>query len=241
MTKNDFLSTLAAELKKRSIADTDDIVSEYEQHFTFKMTDGYGEEEIVGKLGDPVLIAAQFDADDSDTVKWPAKWMARGAFVLVAFPVALFFLMLLVTAVTLMAFAMVSGALAVILFADINVYSLIPPMPYWNGVVFGIAAAALAVLLAVGCIYYVAFIRQLARAYGRLRHNVMASASGTAPLPYLAIYPQLAGKTNRRLRLLALLSFALCSISLILGILVAVLTTGSIEFWHAWNWFAMAR
>ena len=239
MTKNEFLSTLAAELKRRTIADTDEIVSEYEQHFTFKMADGYSEEEIVAKLGDPVLIAAQFEPADSDPDKLLTKWMVRGAFVVAAVPVALFFLMLIVTAVTLMAFAMSFGALAVILFADINVYSLIPPMPYWNGAVFGIAAAALAVLLAVGCVYYVAFIRQLARAYGRLRHNLIASVSGTAPLPYLAVHPQLGGKINRRLRLAALLSFALCAISMLLGIIVAVLSTGTIEFWHAWNWFAM--
>ena len=239
MTKNEFLSTLAAELKRRTIADTDEIVSEYEQHFTFKMADGYSEEEIVAKLGDPVLIAAQFEPAASDPDKLRTEWMVRGAFVLVAIPVALFFLMLIVTAVTLMAFALAFGALAVILLAGINIYSLIPPMPYWNGAVFGIAAAALAVLLALGCVYYVAFIRQLGRAYGRLRHNLIASVSGAAPLPYLAIHPQLAGRTNRRLRLAALLSFVLCAISLFLGIIVAVLSAGTIEFWHAWNWFAM--
>ena len=239
MTKNEFLSTLAAELHRRTIADTDEIVSEYEQHFTFKMADGYSEEEIVAKLGDPVLLAAQFEPARSDLGNWRTEWMVRGAFVLVAFPVALFFLMLIVTAVTLMASAMSFGAAAVILLADINVYSLVPPMPYWNAAVFGIAAASLAVLLAVGCVYYAAFIRQLARAYRRLRHNVIASVSGKAPLPNLAIHPQLAGKTNRRLRLLALLSFALGAMSLILGILVAILSTGSFEFWHVWNWFAM--
>jgi hypothetical protein len=148
--------------------------------------------------------------------------------------------MLIVTAITLAAMAISFGALAVVLFADLNVYSLIPPMPYWNGAVFGLAAAALALLLAVGCVYYTAFIRQLARAYQRLRHNIMASASGTAPLPYLPIYPQLGGKTKRRLRLLALLSFALCTVSLILGILAAILSTGSFQFWHAWNWFSGA-
>ena len=129
MTKNEFLSTLAAELKRRTIADTDEIVSEYEQHFTFKMADGYSEEEIVAKLGDPVLIAAQFEPAASDPDKLRTEWMVRGAFVLVAIPVALFFLMLIVTAVTLMAFAMSFGALAVILFAGIKVYSLVPRMP----------------------------------------------------------------------------------------------------------------
>lgn len=240
MTKNDFLSTLTAELKRRDMADTQEIVSEYEQHIAFKMADGYSEEEIVAKLGDPFLIAAQFETDDSQAEKRRSKWLAIGALFILAFPVALGFLMLIVTAISLAAMAISFGALAVVLFADLNVYSLIPPMPYWNGAVFGLAAAALALLLAVGCVYYAAFIRQLARAYQRLRHNIMASASGTAPLPYLPIYPQLGGKTKRRLRLLALLSFALCTVSLILGILAAILSTGSFQFWHAWNWFSGA-
>ena len=238
MTKNEFLSTLASELNRRAIEDTDEIVSEYEQHFRFKMADGYPEEEIAAKLGDPVLIATQFDPDDSQPVRGRAKWMAKGVFVIAAVPVALLFLMLMVTAIALIAFVLSFTALAVALFADINVYSLIPPMPYWNGAVFGVAAAALTLLLAVGCVYYLAFIRQLARAYRRFRSNVIASVTGTAPLPPLTIYPQLTGKTNRRLRLLALLSFALFAISLLLGIIVAVLSTGTIEFWHAWNWFA---
>jgi uncharacterized membrane protein len=73
MTKNDFLSTLTAELKRRDMADTQEIVSEYEQHIAFKMADGYSEEEIVAKLGDPFLIAAQFEADDSQVEKRQSK------------------------------------------------------------------------------------------------------------------------------------------------------------------------
>lgn len=36
------------------------MVEEYQQHFSFKLADGYSEEEIAARLGDPVALAAQF-------------------------------------------------------------------------------------------------------------------------------------------------------------------------------------
>lgn len=43
MTKNDFLVVLGDELRKKGIADVHDILSEHEEHFAFKMADGYSE------------------------------------------------------------------------------------------------------------------------------------------------------------------------------------------------------
>ena len=53
MTKNEFMTRLASELRKRNVADAADIAEEYEQHFAFKLADGYSEEEIAAKLGSP--------------------------------------------------------------------------------------------------------------------------------------------------------------------------------------------
>lgn len=60
MTKNEFITQLATELHKNNIADADDVIAEYEQHFAFKQADGYSEEEIAAKLGNPTALAAQF-------------------------------------------------------------------------------------------------------------------------------------------------------------------------------------
>ena len=62
MTKNEFLTQLMNELNKNDVADTADIISEYEQHFAFKIADGYSEAEIAAKLGTPVDLAAQFES-----------------------------------------------------------------------------------------------------------------------------------------------------------------------------------
>lgn len=58
MTRNEFVTQLTAELHKRNVAA--DVVEEYQQHFAFKLADGYSEEEIAARLGDPVALAAQF-------------------------------------------------------------------------------------------------------------------------------------------------------------------------------------
>ena len=46
------------------MADCDEIVYEYEQHFAFKLKDGYSEEEISAKLGNPADIAGQYDKNE---------------------------------------------------------------------------------------------------------------------------------------------------------------------------------
>ena len=69
MTKNEFMTQLASELHKRNIADSADVIEEYEQHFAFKLADGYTEEEIAARLGDPVALAAQFGESDAPKQK----------------------------------------------------------------------------------------------------------------------------------------------------------------------------
>lgn len=40
MTKSEFITALASELNQRKIADSDDILDKYRQHFAFKLADG---------------------------------------------------------------------------------------------------------------------------------------------------------------------------------------------------------
>ena len=44
MTKQDYLSELRNELTKTAVADAEEILMEYEQHFQFKLADGFTEE-----------------------------------------------------------------------------------------------------------------------------------------------------------------------------------------------------
>ena len=129
------------------------------------------------------------------------------------------------------------AALAVCLLGGWNIAGLIPAMPYWCGAILALSFAALTVLLVVSCVYYAAFLRQLVRSFGRFQHNALASASGEAVLPALAINPQFSAKTRRRLRAIALISLALFAACFVLSYVVCALSAGSFQFWHAWGWF----
>ena len=63
MTKHEFMTQFTNELHKRHIADAADVAEEYEQHFAFKMSDGYSEEEIAVKLPSTSPANAAVSAD----------------------------------------------------------------------------------------------------------------------------------------------------------------------------------
>ena len=56
-SRREILNDLSAKGIDRDTAA--DVVEEYQQHFSFKLADGYSEEEIAARLGDPVALAAQ--------------------------------------------------------------------------------------------------------------------------------------------------------------------------------------
>lgn len=236
MTKDEYLARLERELRRLHVADAADILAEYEQHFAFKLADGYTEEEIAARLGAPAALAAQFSGTPT-----PASGAGR---ILTAVALGLadlfavcFFALLLAWAAVLAAFALCCATAAVCLLTGLNIHGLIPPTPYWCGAVFSVALLALAVLSAVGCVYYSAFVRQLLRAYARFCRNARAAASGGPTLPALSMQPQLPAIPRRRLRAAALVALAVFAASFVLGLLVSMLSAGTLEFWHAWGWF----
>ena len=223
MKKNDFMQRLSDELQKRNVADAADILQEYEAHFAMKMADGYIEEEIAARLGDPTALAAQFDdAEETPEKKGGSKPLVVAGLCFADVFAGLFFILL--------------AAWGLVLAAALG--GLLPELPYWCGAMLALTLAALAVLLAAGCVYFCAFLRQLMRSYGRFRKNALASASGEAGLPPLPISPQFSPKARRRLRTVALVALALFAVCFVLAYFVCSLSAGSVQFWHAWGWFA---
>ncbi|MGI6561947.1 MAG: DUF1700 domain-containing protein [Clostridia bacterium] len=238
MTKNEFLTKLAVELKKNNVADIDDIINEYEQHFAFKMADGFSEEEIAAKLGKPSVLAAQFvESTEKDKKSSGKKIPTVIGLCFADFFAGSFFLLLMAWEVIMAAFSLSSAVISICLFGQLSPESLIPTMPYLSAVILGISFAALSILTAVGCIYFAALIRQLMRSYGRFHYNALAAASDRAVLPSLSMSPRLPAKMNRRLRKVALFTLVQFSAFMVLGIIVSMILSGSLEFWHAWGWF----
>ena len=69
MKKHEFMARLENELRRRNVADSADVIEEYEQHFAFKLADGYSEEEIAARLGKPEELVAQFAETDAPKQK----------------------------------------------------------------------------------------------------------------------------------------------------------------------------
>jgi len=237
MTRTEFLSKLADELRKNRIADADDILSEYEQHFAFKMADGFSEEEIAVRLGDPAELALQFEITAQHKGSAGRKAAAITGLCFIDIFAGSFFVLLIAWEIVMAVFTLCNAVIAGCLFIGTSPWSLIPQIPYFPGAVFGVSFAALSILTATGCIYFAAFIRQLMRSYGRFHQNTIAAASGNAVLPSLAIYPRLPAKVNRRIRSAALISLVIFAACFVLGMIISMISSGALEFWHAWGWF----
>lgn len=231
------MTQLENELRKRKVADAAGIIDEYGQHFAFKMADGYSEEEIAARLGNPTALAARFGETGTAAKKTAGKPLVVVGLGLAAIAAILFFILLTAWGVVMAAASVSSAALAVCLIGGINVAGVIPQLPYWRGAILGLSFAPLSVLIAVGCVYYWAFVRQLVRSFGRFRHNALASAMGDAMLPPLGIDPQFPAKTKRRLRSVTLVSLALSAACFVLDFIACAMSAGGVQFWHIWGWF----
>ena len=241
MTKSEFLEVLAAELKRGNVADTDDIIGEYGQHFAFKLADGYSEEEIAAGLGDPKEIAAQYESLPEERAGGK-QIVTRIGLGVADFFFGVLFILLYAWEIVMGALTAAFAVLTVCLIGGLTGLPLIsvPAMPRHCAIVLGIAFAALTVLAAMGTVCFFRLIRQLTRAFGRYRKNAIAAAEGKATLPSLPVYPQLVGKAGRVLRTLSVIAVILFAVCFVAGFVTCVITAGSFEFWHTWGWFGHA-
>lgn len=242
MNKSEFIEKLSVELKRKNVADTADIIAEYEQHFTFKLADGYSEEEIVAKLGDPKEIADQYEGVSVEN-KGGKRVLTNIGLGIADFFFGIFCILLYAWEIVLVALVVSFGAATLALFCGIreSVLVYVPQMPYHCAIIIGIAFAALTMLSVIGALYFGRFIRQLMRSFGRFHKNTLDVAAGKAALPSLPVYPQYSAKSKRALRKLSLLAITIFAVSFIVGFMVCVFSAGSIEFWHKWGWFGYVR
>ena len=104
MNKREYLAQLERELKRNHVPDAGEILNEYAQHFAFKLADGYSEEEISARLGEPAALAAQFDGPSA-----PPK---AGNKPLAAFGLCFVDLLAVCLFLTLLAWSLAMGAAA---------------------------------------------------------------------------------------------------------------------------------
>jgi uncharacterized membrane protein len=235
MTKTAYLEQLKKELDRLNVADAEEILQEYEQHFAFKLADGYSEEEIAAKLGAPGSIAAQFAAGETNP-----RPRGKGTKILLGVWLTLLGILEAALDIAFAAFgvgvfgaAVASAAVGTCLIGRFNVFELIPSMPYSGAILLGVCLLALAILFFVLTVYCFSFLRQFVRASVRWRKNVL---SGTT-LPLLPLGPQFAPKKRRALRNILLFSLVVFGVSFVVGYAVLALQASSLEFWHVYEWF----
>ena len=233
MKKQEYLAALSGELKKLDVPDAEEIVTEYEQHFAFKLADGFSEEEIAKKLGEPTAIAAQF-AQDKITQKPKAKhalltvWFAfLGLFEGILYGVFAAFVL------GVFASALAFGTVGACLIVRFNYAHILPSMPYIGAVLLGLSCLAMAVILAIAGVWCAASLWQIVRASARFKKNAL-NGGALPPLPYS---PQFAPRTRRRLRAVLTGAVAVFGISFVAGFAVLALLSGALGFWHAYGWF----
>ncbi|HAQ56367.1 MAG TPA: hypothetical protein DCR44_03035 [Acholeplasmatales bacterium] len=237
MKRNEFIVILTKRLNEQNVGDIDEIIAEYEAHFAYKLADGYTEEEIAIKLGDPDELACQFVAVERPKKHDIGRGLLVTGLVFADFFTGLFFILLAAWTMVIIGFAFASAAIGVAYLIELNPYGILPPMPYWVGAVFAASLLALAVLSLAGSLYFGLYVKQLLKAYGRFHHNRLAVSAGKPVLPSLRAYPKLKPRENRLFRKVVLGSLTIFALCFVLGYIVASITAGTPGFWHAWNWF----
>ncbi len=236
MTKLEFLELLKKELNNNNVADCDEIVYEYEQHFAFKLKDGYSEEEISAKLGNPADIAGQYDKNELPQRNTKKIFTLIGLGILDFFAF-IFYIVLICFGIGIAAFAVCTITCAVCLIGEGHIHNFVPNMPYHVAVIFGVTLIVLTVVIAVSLIYYTALLKQLFRSYQRFHSNTIATASGKAVLPSISVSSQISTKKHRTLRKIWIVSFLAFVFLFVASFAIAVIAAGNFEFWHIWKWF----
>lgn len=134
MTKNEFMTGLKLALSDMKIANIDDIVADYEEHFSHALAGGKTEEEVSKKLGNPVTIAKAYETESMITTikdsQKPFKFsqaltvlgrlaiIAPFNFLVLCIPGAVLFSLIVAGWSVLLAFAGVSVALMIASFQE---------------------------------------------------------------------------------------------------------------------------
>lgn len=236
MKKDYFMQKLTKKLHDNNINDIEEILNEYENHFTYKLDDGYSEEEISRKLGNPITLADQYIESNVAINSGNAIITITGLIFVDIFIYSLF-LSFIAWIIVLFAFSISSLTIGLSLFITINPFNLIPYLPYWCGAVLGVSFVSSAILSFVGTYYSYLYLIQIFKSYNRFHKNTIAKSMNKPTLPPIANHPVLSKKAARRFRSILLLSLNSFAISFVIGYLVCAITAGSFEFWHVFEWF----
>ena len=248
MNRQDYLAALEKALKSAGMRDYEDIIEEYSEHFDMKISDGYGEEEIAARLATPEEIAGQFKeiGSQADSKKRSSGGSIIGRvfkdigvitqdLVMVPNFIALYSW---VFALAVSAIAIFASGITLITRLDklpfISPYVHMPSMPFICALLLGVALIALSVLCAIATEHSRLGTNQAIRKYIRWHKNVMSKGPSLPPIP---LNPWITPKKRRNMRTLTMVSLFVFIVGLVASMISMIALSGSLEPWHAWNWF----
>ena len=240
MNKKQYLDALEKELRQSKVADVEDVLADYEAHFTRKTQDGYTEDEVARKLGTPQEIAADFLPDPGgkggETASGSRAMRRIGLCLgdLFALPV---FLILYAWAIAMLAVSAAVFALGGYICLGLNLLSFIPVLTTAGGILMGLGIVAVAVLLFAASVWFMLLAAQMTRAYMRWHGNRWFGRHELS----LAMTPQMTGKKRRVLRSVVLVSLISFILLFVAGFIVLSIQAGTLGFWHHWHWFEPAE
>ncbi len=235
MNKKEFLDTLKKELKNNNILDEDelnDILLQYEEHFYYKLEEGYSEEEITKKLASPIDIAKEYIRPSKQINKYEKATKIFGITML-SIPVLFIYVFMLASVIVVGAFSVVSLTTGFCLMTSLNIANLIPSIPYLPSLVLGIACFGLAILSATGTIYLALYVKQWTKVYLRWCKNVILNNI----YPSISKHPKLSKKFASKIKLISVIGLVVFVGAFIVGYFIMCLMAKSLEPWHIWNWF----
>ena len=217
------------ELNEKGVQGVDEILAEYEEHFSYKLEEGWTEEEIAKKLSSPSDIAEEYSAS-KENGKSAAKGQGFNVFGVVAMsiPVAAVYCLMVASVIVLAGFSLCTFALGICLIFNINVAGLIPAFPSYLPMLFlGIACLSMCVLSAIGTIYAFLYVGQWRKCYVRWCGNLCGGLK-----PSVSKHPKISKKANGVMKLIAMISLIVFVAAFAIGYISACAYAGSFEPWH---------
>ncbi len=232
MTKKEYLEELRKELKLNNVNEIEEVISEYEEHFKFKIDEGLTEEEIAKKLSNPKEIAKEYAVNNTPINKYE-KYAKTTGVVFMSIPLTMIYILICASVIVLGAFSLASLTAGFCLITTVNIADLIPTMPYFPALMLGVACIGLSVISCIGTIYMFLYIKQWAKVYARWCKNIINNNR----YPSLSMHPQNSKKFSSKLKLIAIIGLVCFIATFIVGYISLCISAGSIEPWHTYNWF----
>ena len=142
----------------------------------------------------------------------------------------LFFIFMLAWLVVMISFAISLIIITVCLIGNINLYNIIPNIPYHCKILLSISFLSLAILTITSSLLYTDLINNLKGRYKNYHKNIFLNLSNKYEGKSLF-------KNKKLIKKVAIISLITFIIIFILSIVVCMITANNIAFWHKWNWF----